>query len=525
MDNEMNAPDAATLVRKVWQDEAWVDGVASLHLKLTDKWLRTAEGIAAATARYKTQFPNATIDEKTFPDLKPRREGTVELAFDAKRLYTRTTSNGGMLEYLRIWDGHKRLAHELYDSGQELYAFSGTLERFGFFENISWPRCGPHDFWWLRADSARDSWGAAEDYDLSGREELRGRDCYVIEATKRPRRTLYVGVEDRRLYGIIQWVTPNSTAVREQFDEISMRVAAEFGGKAANPRSFDSWLLSLAPDVQAKVKREHFARAGNLYVRLFTIWFDRYEEIAAGCWMPILQGYECWNTDGPRQVVLSERQMTVVSAVRDAPLPDAMFEMPMRDGVQVYDRCHEPPLHYKHKNNMTEAEWEVIRAEADQRKKDELARQAAANSVIGREAPPFPAAQWLNSPPLTWMDLKGKFVILDFWSESCGPCRNEMPASQKIHEDRDRGGVWIIGIHAYGSQTPAIEKFMKDFGITYPVCIDTKPPDEKPSFGLMNGQCQVRAIPHSILVNAEGRIVAHGSLGQMLNEATKAKFS
>jgi thiol-disulfide isomerase/thioredoxin len=515
----MNIPDAATLVRKVLQDEAWVDGVASLHLKLKETWLRTAAGIAAATARYKTQFPEAAVDEKTFPDLKPRREGTIELAFDAKRLYTRTTSDSGRLERLCIWDGHRRLSHELYDSGQESYGFSSTLEHFIFFQWISWPRCGPHDFWWQKADGPSDSWGLAEDFRLLGREDFRGRDCYVLETIQPLRGTLYVGVEDGRLYGKILWVRPDSVAVREQFDEISTHLAAEFAGKPANPRAFYSWLGSLAPDVQRKVRREYLARTRELFVRMFTHWFDEYREIAAGCRIPFVQGYECWNADGQKQVVLGERQMTVVSAVKDALLPDAMFEMPMREGVQVYDRCHEPPLHYKHKNNMTEAEWEAIRAEANQRKKDELARQAAANSVIGREAPPFPAAQWLNSPPLTWMDLKGKFVILDFWSESCGPCRNDIPASQKIHEDRHRGGVWIIGVHAYGSEMPAIEKFMKDFKITYPVCIDTRPPDEKPSFGLMYGQCRVRAIPHSILVNPEGKMVAHGSLGHMLNEA------
>ena len=105
---------------------------------------------------------------------------------------------------------------------------------------------------------------------------------------------------------------------------------------------------------------------------------------------------------------------------------------------------------------------------------------ASAPSSIGREYPAAPdiegIAAWLNTEPLSLDDLKGKVVLLDFWTYTCVNCVRTFPAL-KAWQDRYSGsGLAIIGIH-----TPEFE-FEKDptnvqlaahaHGITWPIALD-----------------------------------------------------
>jgi thiol-disulfide isomerase/thioredoxin len=138
---------------------------------------------------------------------------------------------------------------------------------------------------------------------------------------------------------------------------------------------------------------------------------------------------------------------------------------------------------------------------------------------LNKPAPPFPNGQWLNSPPLKWSDLKGKPVIVDFWAEWCGPCRNDLPTMVSLHQNREKSGIVVIGIHPPGCEPAKINQVMKDFGITYPVFVDVPPPAGKQSWGSLYSQFGVTAIPHTFLISPDGTVAAHGSLGEMLEKA------
>jgi len=86
------------------------------------------------------------------------------------------------------------------------------------------------------------------------------------------------------------------------------------------------------------------------------------------------------------------------------------------------------------------------------------------------------AVQWLNSEPLTAEALKGKVVLVDFWTYSCINCLRTLPYVKAWAEKYRDQGLVVIGVHApefaFERDVNNVTKAMKDLGITYPVAID-----------------------------------------------------
>jgi len=86
--------------------------------------------------------------------------------------------------------------------------------------------------------------------------------------------------------------------------------------------------------------------------------------------------------------------------------------------------------------------------------------------------------EWMNSAPLTMAELKGKVVLIDFWTYSCINCIRTLPhVTAWDRKYRDQGLV-IIGIHApefeFEKDTDNVRKAVKKYGIDYPVAQDNE---------------------------------------------------
>src|SRR5471030_3098328 len=96
--------------------------------------------------------------------------------------------------------------------------------------------------------------------------------------------------------------------------------------------------------------------------------------------------------------------------------------------------------------------------------------------VEGNLPPLDGAVQWLNSPPLTAEALKGKVVLVDFWTYSCINCLRTLPYVKAWAEKYRDQGLVVIGVHApefaFERDVGNVTKAMKDLGINYPVAID-----------------------------------------------------
>jgi len=86
------------------------------------------------------------------------------------------------------------------------------------------------------------------------------------------------------------------------------------------------------------------------------------------------------------------------------------------------------------------------------------------------------AVEWLNSPPLTAAALKGKVVLVDFWTYSCINCLRTLPYTEAWAAKYKDQGLVVIGIHApefaFEKDIGNVKKAVGDLKVAYPVAID-----------------------------------------------------
>ncbi|HYM26702.1 MAG TPA: cytochrome c biogenesis protein DipZ, partial [Steroidobacteraceae bacterium] len=86
------------------------------------------------------------------------------------------------------------------------------------------------------------------------------------------------------------------------------------------------------------------------------------------------------------------------------------------------------------------------------------------------------AVAWLNSPPLTRAALRGKVVLVDFWTYSCINCLRALPYVKSWYARYHGDGLVVIGVHApefaFEKNVANVTRAVHDLGITYPVALD-----------------------------------------------------
>src|SRR5579862_9313906 len=84
---------------------------------------------------------------------------------------------------------------------------------------------------------------------------------------------------------------------------------------------------------------------------------------------------------------------------------------------------------------------------------------------------------WLNSPPLSFRQLRGRVVLVDFWDYTCVNCIRTLPYVQAWHERYKDKGLTVIGVHTpeftFAQYESNVERGIREFGLTYPIVIDS----------------------------------------------------
>ncbi len=104
----------------------------------------------------------------------------------------------------------------------------------------------------------------------------------------------------------------------------------------------------------------------------------------------------------------------------------------------------------------------------------------------------------LKNKKINLQDLKGKLVLLDFFTKSCYPCMLALPGLQTLHEKYKTKGLKVIGINIYDKKEEGIITFLSKHGITYTVLLGGK------DVGI---NYNVSGIPTVYLIDKNGKII------------------
>lgn len=137
---------------------------------------------------------------------------------------------------------------------------------------------------------------------------------------------------------------------------------------------------------------------------------------------------------------------------------------------------------------------------------------------IGSDAPeialPTPAG-----PIMRLSDLRGKYVLIDFWASWCGPCRRENPNVIKTYATYKDKGFEIFGVSLDQEKAAWINAIAKD-QLTWPHVSDLQ------YWNSVAAQAyQVSSIPMTFLLDPQGKVIAKGLRGDSLNQYLANLFS
>lgn len=118
-------------------------------------------------------------------------------------------------------------------------------------------------------------------------------------------------------------------------------------------------------------------------------------------------------------------------------------------------------------------------------------------SVKGAPAPDFSLGLF-DGTDTQLSQLKGKVVMVDFWSSWCPPCREEAPILAEVYPRYRERGVEFVGVAIWDSAEDA-RRFVQQFGIPYPNGLDEK--------GVIAIDYGVTGIPEKYFIDREGRVV------------------
>lgn len=127
---------------------------------------------------------------------------------------------------------------------------------------------------------------------------------------------------------------------------------------------------------------------------------------------------------------------------------------------------------------------------------------------VGKEAPDFTLTS-IDGEEVSLKSLRGNYLLVDFWASWCGPCRHENPNVKAAYEKFNKKGFEVLSVSVDRDQN-AWRKAVDEDGMTWTQLHDSKEVSHK-LYGVMG-------IPHTILLDKEGIIIAKNIRGKEIHE-------
>jgi len=116
----------------------------------------------------------------------------------------------------------------------------------------------------------------------------------------------------------------------------------------------------------------------------------------------------------------------------------------------------------------------------------------------GVHAPNFTLPD-LHGKMVSLADFKGQVVLLNIWATWCGPCVEEMPSMEKLHQELKDEKLVILAVSIDESGATVVSPFMEKHRLTFPALID--------SAGTINSLYRTTGVPESFIIDKNGKIL------------------
>jgi cytochrome c-type biogenesis protein len=124
---------------------------------------------------------------------------------------------------------------------------------------------------------------------------------------------------------------------------------------------------------------------------------------------------------------------------------------------------------------------------------------------VGDPAPDYVAAT-LSGDRVSLADLRGRVVLLNVWATWCIPCREEMPALQRLYQELGSRGLEVVAVSVdHAGAAADVARFVEEREIAFTIALDA-------ALGVQDA-FRTMGVPESFLIDREGRI-AHRWIGQ-----------
>ena len=97
--------------------------------------------------------------------------------------------------------------------------------------------------------------------------------------------------------------------------------------------------------------------------------------------------------------------------------------------------------------------------------------------------------------------LRGKVVFLNLWTTWCPPCRQEMPAMQRLYNRLPPRDFAMLAVSQDENGTAAVAPFVREMGLSFPVLIDRE--------ARLSGRYGVTGYPETFVIDRQGQVVRH----------------
>ncbi|MCK5707501.1 MAG: TlpA family protein disulfide reductase [Candidatus Aureabacteria bacterium] len=134
-------------------------------------------------------------------------------------------------------------------------------------------------------------------------------------------------------------------------------------------------------------------------------------------------------------------------------------------------------------------------------------------SLLGGKAPEIRAEKWLFSKPLSLNKLRGKLVVLDFWSTRCVPCKKSVEVIKELYKQYMVRGVFFVSLTE--DELLRVRKYARMHNMFYPIGTSS----------LSEYDYNAPRIPFSVLINKKGIVIWEGNPGEGLKEAIDAAIN